>query len=62
MLGLLADVNVQGHLEYLRCLLDALGLSSILVELNLRLVIFTDLQLPLDLGDRPLWNHCQKDG
>jgi hypothetical protein len=62
MRGLLADVNVQGHLPYLRHLLEVLGLWIVLVELNIGLVTFRDLQLPLDLDDRRLWNRCQQDG
>jgi hypothetical protein len=62
MQGLLADVNVQGHLPYLGRLLDALGLSRIIMALNLRLVTFRDLQLAPDLDDRVLWEHCQHDG
>lgn len=62
MRGLLADVNVQGHLPYLRHLIEAAGLWAVLVELDLRLVTFADLQLPPDLDDRPLWNRCQQDG
>jgi hypothetical protein len=62
MRGLLADVNVQGHVPYLRHLLEALGLWTVLAELNLSLVTFADLQLPPDLDDRLLWNRCQKDG
>jgi hypothetical protein len=60
--GLLADVNVQGHLLYLHHLLEALGLWTVLGELNLRLVTFRDLQLAPDLDDRSLWNRCQQDG
>ncbi len=60
--GLLADVNVQGHLPHLRHLLEALDLWTILVERNLRLVTFPDLQLPRDLDDRSLWNRCQQEG
>jgi hypothetical protein len=62
MRGLLADVKVQGHLPYLRHLLEALDLWPVLVELNLRLVTFPDLQLPRDLDDRRLWIRCQQDG
>jgi hypothetical protein len=62
MQGLLADVNVQGHLPYLRRLLETLDLWAVLAELNLRLVTFRGLQLPHDLDDRPLWNYCQQDG
>jgi hypothetical protein len=60
MRGLLADVNVQGHLPYLRQLLETLGLWSVLVELNLEFATFRDLQLPPNLDDRSLWNHCQQ--
>jgi hypothetical protein len=62
MRGLLADVNVQGHLRYVRRLLDTLGLWPILAELNLYLVTFRDLNLARDLDDRSQWNHCQRDG
>ena len=36
----LADVDVKGHLSYLRGLLDALDRWTVLAELNLRLVTF----------------------
>jgi hypothetical protein len=62
MQGLVADMNVQGHLPYLRYLLEALDLWTVLIELNLRLVTFPDLQLARDLDDRPLWNRCQQNG
>ena len=62
MRGMLADVNVQKHLYYLRGLLEKLGLWEVLAELKLELVTFLDLNLPNDLDDRSLWNRCQKDG
>ena len=37
MPGLLADVNVQGHLPYLERLIEGLGLLEILRELGLTL-------------------------
>jgi hypothetical protein len=61
MRGLLADVNVQGHLPYLRHLLEALDLWAVLAELHLDFVTFPDLGLPRDLDDRSLWNRCQQD-
>jgi hypothetical protein len=61
MRGLLADVNAQGHLPYLRRLLEKLDLWSVLAELHLDLVTFRDLNLPHDLDDRTLWNRCQQD-
>ncbi len=62
MRGLLADVNVQGHLGYLRHALEAVDLWNVLVELKLSLVTFGDLHLAPDLDDRRLWNQCQRDG
>lgn len=62
MRGLLVDVNVQGHLPYLRQLLESLGLGSVLAEIPLNLVTFPDLPFPRDLDDRSLWNRCQRDG
>jgi hypothetical protein len=62
MQGLLADVNVEGHLPYLRRLLESRDLWMILVEFNVRLATFRDLQFPRDLDDRALWNRCQQDG
>jgi hypothetical protein len=59
MPGLLADVNVQGHLPYLERLIEHLGLLDILRELGLTLVTFPDLGLDRSLDDRSLWNFCQ---
>jgi hypothetical protein len=60
--GLLADVNVQGHLLYIRRLLLALDLWTVLAESNVQLVTFSDLNLPRDIDDRELWNRCQQGG
>jgi len=62
MRGLLADVNVQGHMGYLRFLLTHLDLWPVLEELKIELVTFGDLALPRDLDDRSIWNRCQQDG
>ncbi len=62
MLGLLADVNVQGHLSYLQRLLHALDLWGVLVEQGLQFATFSDLGLPRDLDDRSLWDYCQRAG
>jgi hypothetical protein len=62
MRGLLADVNVQGHLPYLRQLLEALGLWVVLAELTIGFATFPDLDLPRDLDDRSLWIRCHQDG
>lgn len=62
MPGLLADVNVQGHLPYLGRLIDKLGLREVLSELGLTLATFPDLGLDRHMGDRELWNYCQANG
>lgn len=62
MPGLLADVNVQGHLPYLRRLIEGLDLLGLLAEAGLTLVTFRDLGLDRRLDDRSLWNYCQANG
>jgi hypothetical protein len=62
MQGLLADVNVQGHLLYLRHLLDALDLSAVLDGLNIEFATFPGLNVPRRMDDRTLWNFCQENG
>jgi hypothetical protein len=62
MPGLLADVNVQGHLPYLQRLLETLGLLPLLAELGLTLATFPDLGLDRRTDDRTLWNYCQANG
>ncbi len=59
MPGLLADVNVQGHLPYLKRLMDGLGLLPILNEMGITLATFPDCGLDRHLHDRDLWNYCQ---
>ena len=62
MRGLLADVNLQGHVPYLRRLLKGLDLWPIPVEQDLQLAIFPELGLDRRLDDRSLWNYCQQEG
>ena len=62
MQGLLADVNVQGHLPYLLHLLEALDLLALLAGLNLEFATFPDLNIPRRIDDRALWKFCQENG
>lgn len=62
MPGLLADVNVQGHLPYLERLIDRLGLLEMIVGLGLSLARFPDLGLDRHVEDRELWHYCQANG
>ena len=61
MRGLLSDVNVQGHLPYIRLLLVKSDLWPILTDCDIDFVTLRDLGLPPSLDDRSLWDRCQRD-
>lgn len=62
MQGMLADINVQEHLPYLRQSLESMDLWSLLEEAEIRFTIFADHDLPRNLDDRSLREFCQKAG
>ena len=62
MRGLLADVHLEGHLPYLRRLIDELDVGPIVAELKLDFKTFPEIPLDKDLDDRSLWNSCQQEG
>ena len=62
MRGLLADVNIQGHLPYLRRLVQTLDEWPLVAGFNLDFATFADLGLAPRLDDRSLWNYCQQHG
>ena len=62
MKGLLADINVQGHLPHLRGALQSIGLWTLLAEAGIRFETFADHDLPTNLDDRSLWQFCQAEG
>ncbi len=61
MQGVLADVNVQGHLRYLQRRMATLGLAALLAESGIRFAVFQELDLHPKIDDRTLWNRCQQD-
>lgn len=61
MRGLLADVSIQGHLDYLLDLLEARELRGVLESLELRFVTFPDVGLDRRVDDRTLWRYCQDE-
>jgi hypothetical protein len=61
MRGLLADVNVQGHLPYLHRLLVVLDLWEVLKAEKIELAAFPDVHLAQDLNDRAIWQFCQSE-
>ena len=62
MRGLLADINVQGHLRYLRLVIRECGLEPFLAEAGVVLATFPDVGLGRTTGDRTIWDFCQRDG
>jgi hypothetical protein len=61
MHGLLADVNLQGHLPYLRRLMEGQGALEILTEFGISLITFPELNLDRGTDDRTLWHYCQEN-
>jgi hypothetical protein len=59
MPGLLADVNVQGHLPYLKRIINGLGFLQILEDSKITFMTFRELNLNPRMNDRDLWNYCQ---
>ncbi len=59
MPGLLADVNVQGHLPYLVRLINELGLLVLLTDVGITFQTFPDHGLNPRMKDRALWHYCQ---
>ena len=60
MRGLLADVNLQGHLRFLRARLIGLGLADLLGDPEF--AVFPAVGLADDLDDRSVWRFCQSEG
>jgi hypothetical protein len=59
--GLLADVNLRGHLPYLERKIADLGLLNLLrKDLGLDFLTFAKLGLQPNLDDRSLWLFCQE--
>lgn len=54
MPGLLADVNVQGHLPYLQRMMAKVGVLDIVEGFGLTLQSFPDLGLDRQTDDRAL--------
>lgn len=60
MIGLLADVNIQGEFADLRTALNADGLTPLLEAVGLRLYTYPDFGLDPGMDDRRLWQFCQQ--
>jgi hypothetical protein len=62
MPGLLVDVNVQGHLPYLRRMMEKVGVLDLVEGFGLALQRFPDVGLDRHINDRMLWHYCQANG
>lgn len=60
--GILADVNIQGHVDFLVVLLRSGTWGAIWRELNLRYAHFGELGLDPRSKDSAVWQACQDLG
>jgi hypothetical protein len=60
--GILADINIGGHVDYLVSLMQLGTWNSIWSELNLQYARFGDVGLAPDAKDSAIWQFCQADG
>jgi hypothetical protein len=58
--GILADVNVQGHVALLRRLWESEPFAEIWAHLNLPVVTLADVGLPEGASDAEVWWLCQE--
>ena len=61
MKGILADVNIQGHVDLLVTLMQAEPWKLFWDHLHLRYFHFTEVGLPTDTLDSVVWDTCQKE-
>lgn len=61
MTGILADVNIEGHIQVLLRLLQQDHRSEFWVHLNLRTPTFGELGLPAETADLVVWQTCQRE-
>lgn len=61
MKGILADVNIQGHVDLLVKLMQAEPWKLFWDDLQLQYVHFADIGLAVDALDSLVWETCQKE-
>ena len=62
MTGILADVNIQGHVDFLFELLTSDAWIEFWEALGIRYVIFGDVGLDTETADADVWQACQDQG
>ena len=59
MVGILADINVQGHLNFLLHVWESKDWREIWESLSLSIHTFEDFGLNKNTSDKALWEECQ---
>jgi hypothetical protein len=60
--GILADVNIEGHVRFLNRLMQTPSRAEIWTHLNLAVRFFPELGMDRTTPDRAVWQRCQQDG
>lgn len=60
--GILADVNIEGHANYLMSLVRSAPWADLWTELELTYCTFDDVQLDREATDTEIWQYCQRHG
>lgn len=60
--GILADVNIEGHANYLMSLVRSAPWVDLWAELELTYYTFDDVQLDREASDAEIWQYCQRHG
>ena len=61
MLGILADINIQGHWRLMLAQLEGKPWGEFWVSLNLTIHTFASLDLENDAADQIIWRKCQQN-
>src|SRR5260221_14698831 len=61
MRGILVDLNIEGHVEFLRRIWEGPGWRELWQSLRLPIHTWADLELPAETTDVVLWRLCQRD-
>lgn len=60
--GVLADVNIEAHVDYLMALVRSAPWIDLWQELGLAYVTFADVGLEREAPDAEIWQRCQDTG
>lgn len=61
MKAILADNNIQGHVQVIFTVLESESWRELWAEVNLPLATFRDIGLTAEVSDALLWQACQQE-